>query len=47
MKESYERVLLAASQKWPVLLVGPSGSGKSALISKLAEDSGNQGKLYY
>ncbi|AET01690.2 midasin [Medicago truncatula] len=42
VKESYERVLLAASQKWPVLLVGPSGSGKSALISKLAEDSGNQ-----
>jgi midasin len=45
VKKSYERVLLAASQKWPVLLCGPSGSGKSALIAKLAEDSGNQGKL--
>ncbi|XP_045787692.1 midasin-like [Trifolium pratense] len=42
VKKSYERVLLAASQKWPVLLCGPSGSGKSALIAKLAEDSGNQ-----
>ncbi|PNX76575.1 midasin, partial [Trifolium pratense] len=44
VKKSYERVLLAASQKWPVLLCGPSGSGKSTLIAKLAEDSGNQGK---
>ncbi|KAJ7963223.1 Midasin [Quillaja saponaria] len=42
MKKSFERVLLAVSQKWPVLLYGPVGSGKSALITKLARDSGNQ-----
>ncbi|KAI5422579.1 AAA ATPase midasin, variant 2, partial [Lathyrus oleraceus] len=42
VKKSYEGVLLAASQKWLVLLYGASGSGKSALIAKLAEDSHNQ-----
>ncbi|KAK9282633.1 hypothetical protein L1049_010852 [Liquidambar formosana] len=35
-------VLLAVSQKWPVLLYGPAGAGKTALISKLAQDSGNR-----
>ncbi|KAL1318551.1 hypothetical protein AAHE18_15G213600 [Arachis hypogaea] len=42
LKKSYERILLAVSQKWPVLLYGPSGSGKSAFIAKLAQDSGNR-----
>ncbi|RVW52071.1 Midasin [Vitis vinifera] len=42
LKKSYEMVLLAVSQKWPVLLYGPAGVGKTALISKLARDSGNQ-----
>ncbi|KAJ0075983.1 hypothetical protein Patl1_33593 [Pistacia atlantica] len=42
VKRSFEVVLLAVSQKWPVLLYGPAGSGKSALINKLACESGNQ-----
>ncbi|KAK3220425.1 hypothetical protein Dsin_014395 [Dipteronia sinensis] len=42
VKRSFEVVLLAVSQKWPVLLYGPAGSGKSALINKLALESGNQ-----
>lgn len=36
-------VMLALSQKWPVLLYGPPGAGKSALINKIASDSHNQG----
>lgn len=43
VKKSFEMMLLAVNQKWPVLLYGPTGSGKSALISKLSQDSGNQG----
>lgn len=45
-KRSFQMVLLAVSQRWPVLLYGPSGVGKSALISKLARDSGNCGNLH-
>lgn len=45
VKKSFEMVLLAVSQKWPVLLYGPAGVGKTALISKLAHDTGNQGIL--
>ncbi|XVE88663.1 hypothetical protein DITRI_Ditri19aG0087500 [Diplodiscus trichospermus] len=41
LKRSFEMVLLAVSQKWPVLLYGPAGAGKSALISRMARDSGN------
>ncbi|KAK4741715.1 hypothetical protein SAY87_025303 [Trapa incisa] len=41
LKRKFEMVLMAVSQKWPVLLFGPPGVGKSSLISKLAQDSGN------
>lgn len=47
VKRSFEVVLLAVSQKWPVLLYGPAGSGKSALINKLACESGNQGNVLF
>jgi len=43
VRKSFEMVVLAVSQKWPVLLYGLAGAGKSALINKLALDSGNQG----
>ncbi|KAL8154412.1 hypothetical protein V2J09_012172 [Rumex salicifolius] len=42
IKKSFERVVLAVNQKWPVLLYGPTGCGKTALINKLAQESGNQ-----
>lgn len=46
MQKSYEMVFLAFSQRWPVLLYGPAGSGKTALISKLAELHGGRGMLF-
>ncbi|XP_071712181.1 midasin isoform X2 [Rutidosis leptorrhynchoides] len=42
VKKSFEMVLLAVSQRWPVLLYGPAGSGKTALISRLAQDHGSR-----
>ncbi|KAJ9190362.1 hypothetical protein P3X46_001577 [Hevea brasiliensis] len=42
VKKSFDMVLLAVSQRWPVLLYGPAGAGKTALISKLVQDYGNQ-----
>lgn len=45
MQKSYEMVFLAFSQRWPVLLYGPAGAGKTALISKLAELNGDRGML--
>ena len=36
LRKSYEVALMAVSQKWPVLLYGPVGAGKTALINKLA-----------
>ncbi|XP_052182550.1 midasin isoform X2 [Diospyros lotus] len=42
MKKSFEMVCMAVSQKWPVLLYGSAGAGKTKLIRELAWDSGNQ-----
>jgi midasin (ATPase involved in ribosome maturation) len=43
MRKSYEVALVAVSQRWPVLLYGPVGAGKTALINKLARNRGNRG----
>ncbi|CAL4925261.1 unnamed protein product [Urochloa decumbens] len=42
LRKSYEVALMAVSQKWPVLLYGPVGAGKTALINKLAQMGGNR-----
>ncbi|KAI3908771.1 hypothetical protein MKW98_029321 [Papaver atlanticum] len=42
VRKSYEMVLFAVSQKWPILLYGPVSAGKTALINELAQQSGNQ-----
>ncbi|KAH9607417.1 hypothetical protein KSS87_007507 [Heliosperma pusillum] len=42
MKSSFERVIMAVNQRWPVLLYGPPGCGKTALLNKLAEETGSQ-----
>lgn len=47
MQKGYEMVFLAFSQRWPVLLYGPAGAGKTALISKLAELHGARGMLFF
>ena len=46
MKKSFEVALVAVSQRWPVLLYGPVGAGKTALINKLAQDHGKRG-IYF
>ncbi|CAI9114384.1 OLC1v1015101C1 [Oldenlandia corymbosa var. corymbosa] len=42
LKKSFEMVYLAVNQKWPVLLHGPAGSGKTALINMLAQHRSSQ-----
>ncbi|CAA3030250.1 Midasin [Olea europaea subsp. europaea] len=42
VKKSFEMVTIAVSQRWPVLLYGPAGAGKTALICKLAGDLGRR-----
>ncbi|KAL8480046.1 hypothetical protein ACS0TY_026830 [Phlomoides rotata] len=42
LTKSFEMVSLAVSQRWPVLLYGPAGGGKTALIYKLAHDCGSR-----
>lgn len=46
LRKSYEVALMAVGQKWPVLLYGPVGAGKTALINKLAQIGGKRG-IYY
>ncbi|KAI5016290.1 hypothetical protein ZWY2020_006141 [Hordeum vulgare] len=42
MRKSYEVALMAVSQRWPVLLYGPVGAGKTALINELAQNRANR-----
>ncbi|KAL1551716.1 midasin-like isoform X1 [Salvia divinorum] len=42
LRKGFEMVSLAVSQRWPVLLYGPAGGGKTALILKLAHDYGSR-----
>lgn len=44
LRKGFEMVSLAVSQRWPVLLYGPAGGGKTALIFKLAHDYGSRGR---
>ncbi|PWA97505.1 hypothetical protein CTI12_AA028730 [Artemisia annua] len=42
VKKSFEMVMLFVLQRWPVLLYGEAGAGKTALISRLAQGHGSQ-----
>ncbi|KAL0415065.1 UNVERIFIED_CONTAM: Midasin, partial [Sesamum latifolium] len=42
MTKSFEMVSLAVSQRWPVLLYGPAGCGKTALINNFAHSYGSR-----
>ncbi|KAG6397962.1 hypothetical protein SASPL_139412 [Salvia splendens] len=42
LRKGFEMVSLAVSQRWPVLLYGPAGGGKTALIFKLAHNYGSR-----
>ncbi|XP_031485697.1 midasin isoform X2 [Nymphaea colorata] len=46
MKRSFDSALLALSQEWPVLLHGPIGSGKTALINEMARVAGKRDVLF-
>lgn len=46
VKRNLEAVVLALSQRHPVLLEGPIGSGKSSLIQELAYTTGNWDLLF-
>ncbi|GAA0141093.1 hypothetical protein LIER_02317 [Lithospermum erythrorhizon] len=43
VNKSYEMVFVAVTQRWPVLLYGPAGSGKTALVKKLGQSNGRPG----
>lgn len=45
LQKSYEFAFMAVSQKWPTLLYGPSGAGKTTLINMLAVSYGRKGML--
>ncbi|KAL2243207.1 UNVERIFIED_CONTAM: Midasin, partial [Sesamum indicum] len=42
MTKCFEMVSLAVSQRWPVLLYGPAGCGKTAVINKWAHSYGSR-----
>ncbi|CAM6097712.1 unnamed protein product [Calypogeia fissa] len=46
VKKNLESVVLALSQRQPILLEGPIGSGKSSLIQELANFTGNSDVIF-